>query len=282
MKENKEQVGFQNPKFNGLVELNIAQGEAKDAKGVLVIMHGLGEHINRYAHVFDFFNQNGYHVLGCDFLGHGKSSGKKGHIPGGIDTMMDIIHAMVSKAEAQYPGLPVFLFGHSMGGCGVINYLMRKSPKIKGVIASAPALRLAFEPPKFLVMLGRLTLKLMPSFTQPNNLDRSALSRDPKVVEAYSNDPLVHGVVSSELGLGLLDAGRWATQNIAATDLSSPLLVYHGTADRLTSAEGTKEFAAKAKSGVDLKLWDGFYHESHNEPEQGEVLKFILDWMNKK
>jgi acylglycerol lipase len=261
------------------IRLNVAEQNAQHPKAVLVIMHGLGEHIGRYQHVFDYFNHKDINVMGCDFPGHGKSDGGRGHVPGGIERMMNIVQEMVDKAKSENPNLPVFLFGHSMGGCVVVNFLMKRKPVIAGVIASAPALKLAFEPPKFLVFLGRLTVKIIPSFAQPNNLERAALSRDKAVVDAYSKDLLVHDLVSSALGIGLLDAGKWAIANIANADLSSPLLVYHGTADRLTSSEGTKEFAQLAKGKVTFKSWDGLYHEMHNEPEKELVLANILEWM---
>ena len=112
-----------------------------------------------------------------------------------------------------------------------------------------------------------------------NGLALDGLARDPEVIRAYTSDPLVHNKISVRLATGMLDAGEWALAHAAEFPL--PLLLVHGTADILTSAKATEEFAASVPAGrCTLKLWEGFYHETHNEPEKAEVLAYMVDWLH--
>jgi alpha-beta hydrolase superfamily lysophospholipase len=210
--------------------------------------------------------------------GHGKSGGPRGHTPS-YDAQLDDITAFFKQIEGKYPDLPRFLYGHSMGGNLALNYVLRRKPDLHGVIVTGPWLKLAFDPPAVKVTLGRLMNSIAPGFTQDSELDTKALSHDAAVVTAYENDPLVHSKISARLFVSIYENGLWALEHAAEFPL--PLLLMHGTADRIASSEASKEFAAKAGSKVTLKLWDGLFHEIHNEPEKAEVFKVMLDWLGK-
>lgn len=247
-------------------------------KAAIALIHGLGEHDGRYAHVGSALSEKGYALLGFDLRGHGKSGGARGHTPS-YDALLDDITAFLKQMEGKYPGLPLFLYGHSMGGNLVLNYTLRRKSNLHGVIATSPWLKLAFEPPAVKVALGRMMNSIAPGFTQPNGLDTKALSHDAAVVTAYENDPLVHDKISARLFSSMHDSGLWAIEHAAEFPL--PLLLMQGSADRLDSLDATKEFAAKAGNKVTLKIWDGWFHEIHNEPEKEEVFKVMLDWLSK-
>ncbi len=265
-------------------------------RGVVCLVHGLGEHTGRYAHVAAALNAAGYAVLGFDLRGHGKSGGPRGHTPT-YDTLMDDIGRLLDEAAARYPGLPRFLYGHSLGGNLVLNYALRhycsgqplrrqpplsgteQSRRVAGVVATSPAIRVAAPLPAVQVALARVMNKLQPGMQMANGLALDGLARDPAVIRAYTSDPLVHNKISVRLALGMLQAGEWALEHAAEFPL--PLLLVHGTADKLTSAPASQQFAAKVRGDCTLKLWEGFYHETHNEPEQGEVLGFMVDWLRK-
>ncbi len=263
------------------------------SRAVVCLVHGLGEHTGRYAHVAAVLNDAGYAVLGFDLRGHGKSGGKRGHTPT-YDTLMDDIAHLLDEAATRYPGLPRFLYGHSLGGNLVINYALRRcsfatdtvtlsaaeqSRRVSGVIATSPGLRVANPLPPLQVTLAKVMNKLQPGMQMANGLALDGLARDPEVIRAYTNDPLVHNKISVRLATGMLDAGEWALAHAAEFPL--PLLLVHGTKDILTSAKASEEFAARAPaSRCTLKLWEGFYHETHNEPEKAEVLAYMVDWLN--
>ena len=247
-------------------------------KAIITLIHGHGEHTGRYAHVGSALAENGYALLGFDLRGNGKSGGKRGHTPS-YSALLDDISAFLRQMEVKYPGLPRFLYGHSLGGNLVLNYTLRNKPKLHGVIATGPWLKLAFNPPAPKVMLGKLMNNLAPGFTQASGLETRALSHDDAVVSAYENDPLVHDKISARLFISIYESGLWALEH--AAEFPIPLLLMHGSADRVTSCEASKEFAEKAGSKATFKMWDGLFHEIHNEPEKAKVIQVMLDWLGK-
>ncbi|MES2798435.1 MAG: lysophospholipase [Bacteroidota bacterium] len=245
-------------------------------KAVMVIVHGMGEHAYRYVHVAHFFNQHGVAVLAFDHRGHGKSEGKRGHTAS-YDLLMNDLDRFRQKAAELYPNLPILFYAHSMGGNLTLNYLIRNKPEIAGAIITGPYLRLAFNPPKWKVLLGKLSAKIVPTLTQPTGLDASAISSDKQVVANYKNDPLVHDKISSSFFVNVHFAGPYAIEH--ANKIEVPHLVMHGLSDQLTSANGTKEFEKNSNAKATFRYWEGLYHELHNEPAQNEVFQFELEWL---
>lgn len=256
----------------------------EEPKAVLCIVHGHGEHILRYEHAAKVFNQAGYSVIGFDHRGHGQSDGPRGHIPS-YEILMDDVTRFRNEVNEYYPHLPHFIWGHSMGGNIVLNYVLRHADKIgqqlSGVIATGPWLKLAFEPPALQVTLARMMNKIAPAFAQDSGLETSALARDPEVVRAYEQDSLVHSKASARFFVEMFESGLWALEH--ANEFSQSLLLMHGGSDRITSPDASKAFAEKAPADkVTLKVWDGFYHELHNEPEKDEVFNTMLEWMDNR
>ena len=250
-----------------------------EIKAVVCLVHGLGEHGGRYAHLAAFLSQAGYALLVFDLRGHGKSQGQRGYASS-FGVLLDDISHLLEEAARRHSDRPRFLYGHSLGGSLVLDYALRRRPQLAGVIATGPGLRTAFEPPAWKVTLGKIMYRLWPALSMSNELDRQGLSRDPKVVRAYNSDPLVHDRVTARLGIDLLQSGLWAMEHAAEFPL--PLLLMHGAADRITSAQASREFAAKAGDRCTLKIWDGLYHEIHNEPEKEQVFAFLLEWLKRK
>lgn len=247
-------------------------------RAVIVLVHGMGEHSLRYEHVAGFLNSKGLAVLTFDLRGHGRSGGKRGHIPA-IEGFYNEIGKIVAEAEIRFPEIPLFLYGHSMGGGLVLGYSLRRHPQISGVIATSPWIQLAFQPSAFMVALGRLTRSLIPGLSQPSGLKAEHLSHDPAVVKAYLADPLVHDRITSATGIGMLELGNWL--NTYAGEFPFPLLLVHGVDDQITSAKATAALAERITGDVTVKLWQDGYHEMHNEPNKQEVLDFIGNWVEK-
>lgn len=246
---------------------------------VAVLVHGFGEHSARYKEtVIPMLLNSDLAVITYDNVGHGKSSGKRGHCPS-YDALLTILSNVLEKAKSRYGNLPVFLYGHSMGGNLVLNYALRSDSKISGVIATSPYLRLAFQPPKWKMVLGKVMMRIMPSITLPSGLDPKGISRIPEEVENYKNDPLVHDKVSPMFSFPVIDAGESAIQN--ADQLKANTLLLHGTADPIIDYKGTKEFHQNSDKTT-LKLFEGGYHELHNDLCQVEMLDFISDWLRQR
>ncbi len=249
-------------------------------RAVVALAHGLGEHLARYIHVAQFFADNGIATVAYDRRGHGKSGGQRGHTPD-YALYLDEMQVLISEAKTRFPNIPVFLYGHSMGGNIILNYALRRNVSdITGVISTGAVIRLAFRPNPVVLFLGKITKIIYPSFSQKNQLETAALSRDKSVVDAYIADPLVHDSLSSVAGLGILEYADYLCNN--PQKFPVPLYITHGGEDRLTSSPGSEWFGKNYTGDITLKIWDGLYHEIHNEPEQATVLGEIVEWVNSK
>jgi alpha-beta hydrolase superfamily lysophospholipase len=244
-------------------------------KAMVILVHGMGEHLERYSRsVIPILNQYGASVLAYDNIGHGQSSGKRGHCPS-YEALQDLLGEIISLAKTEAPQLPLFLYGHSMGGNLVLNYGLRTG-NIDGIIASSPYLRLAFEPPKWKMGLGRFLLGILPGITLPTGLDPNAISQQATEVAAYKNDPLIHDKVSPMFSFPIMEAGEWAINE--AQNLKTPTLLIHGTADALIDYGATEAFHAKCNAST-LHLIDKGYHELHHDLKRVQFLKHIGDWL---
>jgi alpha-beta hydrolase superfamily lysophospholipase len=185
---------------------------------------------------------------------------------------------LIAEYKKTFPGIPVFVYGHSLGGGIVLQYILSKNPGIKGAIVTSPWLRLSFEPARIKVLLAKAIKNLLPSLVQRSGLVVSYISHDQKIVDAFISDPLNHDKITVGLFYSAVTAAQYSLQH--AGDLKMPLLLMHGSDDQLTSPQGSRDFASKTKM-AELKIWDGGYHELHNEPFKDEVFSYIVKWIEK-
>jgi len=262
---------------NGQILRGFLNSPGDRTRANIIFVHGLGEHINRYNFWAGSFNREGIGFTGLDLPGHGSSDGRRGYIRSYsfTDEMLDIL---LQHIWSTFPGVPVFLYGHSLGGGIVLDYLLRKKPAVKGAIVTSPWLKLSFQPDKFKLALISVIKNILPGLVQPSGLVTANLSRNRDVVEKYNSDPLVHGKISVSLAHSAMKAAERSLRH--SEELEVPLLLMHGSRDMICSPEGSSGFAAGTKL-AELKIWDGGFHELHNEPFKDQVLKYIISWMNR-
>jgi alpha-beta hydrolase superfamily lysophospholipase len=249
--------------------------ESRPLRGHVVLVHGLGEHSGRYDSVALRLAGAGFSLRAFDLRGHGRSSGRRGDTR--LEPALADLERLRCGAAAESPGLPIFLYGHSLGALIVLTALVRRRPGVSGAVVSAPPLRNALRRQTAKVLLARALGALLPGITLPTGLDPEALSRDPAVTAAYRADPLVHDRGS----LGLARDSLAATVQVeAATTLGAPVLVVHGSADRIAFVEGSRALAARLPGTVTLREHAGLFHEPHNEPERELVLAEIAGWLD--
>jgi alpha-beta hydrolase superfamily lysophospholipase len=246
-------------------------------KANILLVHGLGEHSGRYEHMADFYTQEGYAVTSFDLPGHGKSTGKRGSAS--YDEIVEDIDYSLAQLRKESPDKPLFLFGHSLGGALVLYYVLKKKPTLSGVISQAPSLAAGYPIPGWKQLLAQVMSTLYPGMTMENGLDRGQLSRDPEIEKQYSADPLVHPLISARLGWDLLEKGK-AMQGEAECFPQLPYLIQVSSVDQLTDPKATIRFAENMRGNITLKVWEGFYHELHNEPEKKEVFAYTLNWLD--
>lgn len=247
-------------------------------KASVLIVHGLGEYKGRYKHIAAAFNEENYSAYALDMRGHGDSEGPKGYSPS-FQQLLDDLKLAIDKVYSE--NKPLFLYGHSLGGNVVANYLIHNDDKrIKAAIITSPWFTLKMKASLLKLALGHLMLKIFPKFTQNSNLNPNNLSQDEAVAKEYREDPKVHQKITAAMFFGVRKAGLFAIAN--SEKINIPVLLSHGTGDKITDPDATKEFGEKAGSNVTLKLWPDMYHETHNEIEKDKVIEYNINWLNQQ
>lgn len=246
------------------------------AKAVLVITHGLGEHSGRYLNVVNALVPQGYAIYALDHRGYGRSPGQRGHINDWAEYREDL-RRFVQMVQEREAGRPLFLLGHSMGGCIALDYAEHYPEGLQGVVASAPAVG-KLDMPTALAVMSKLLSTVWPTLSVSSGLDAAAISRDTAVVQAYQNDPLVHDKGTPRLATEL-DKAAQETMARAGT-FQPPLLLIHGDADRLVNVQNTRNFyTAVPHHDKKLIIYEGGYHESHNDLHKDQMLADLTTWL---
>ena len=252
-------------------------------RGTLLLVHGLGEHAGRYAHVAAFLARQGWALLAYDQRGHGRSPGPHGGIPA-HDSLLADLGAVITQARQQRTG-PLLLLGHSMGGLVAGRFVaegLAPQPApwwqaVDGLVMSSPALDPGMNLAQRLLLA--VAAPLAPNLALGNGLRPAWVSRDPAVVRAYVADPLVHDRVTPRLVRFIVDAGQQVLQ--AAPRWRLPTLLLYAGADRCVAPRGSAAFAAAAPAGVlQHRRYGGLSHEIFNEPEQAQVLADLGAWLS--
>jgi len=266
--------------FKGVRDANIyyqAWLPVGEVKAVLLIVHGLGEHSGRYKNVVDHFVPLGYAVYGLDHLGHGRSEGKR-EMVARFEDFTDTLTIFYKMVTGWQPGKPVFLLGHSMGGLIASYYLLDHQADFKGAVISAPAIKIGESITPATITLSKILSKLAPGMGMLG-LDASKISRDPQVVTAYANDPLVfHAKTPARLAAEMLKAMLRVTAEVGKITL--PFIVVQGSEDKLVDPRGAQMLYDRASStDKTIKVYEGLYHEVFNEPERARVLGDVEAWL---
>lgn len=247
-------------------------------KAMVLAVHGMGTHSGRFEGIAAELAEEGVCSFCYDHPGHGNSPGKRGHFES-YDELLDALADVEKHCRAKYPDLPLFLYGHSMGGNVVANYILRRKPLISGAIISSPWLKLAFDPPFFKLILAKMVVNLFPGLRQRSSLNVNFISHDPEIRAKYDNDPMVHSFITPKFFLETSKAGLYALEH--AREFTTPLYLYHGTEDHVTLFSASKKFAANAPNCT-FTEWEGCYHEVHNEWVKKDLMKDIFGFIDKR
>jgi len=249
-------------------------------KATLLVIHGLGEHSGRYQQLAEYFCSEDVAVVCPDHLAHGLSPGKRGHVQRFEDYLF-VVEELRDELERDYPRLPCFVLGHSMGGLIVATYLLENQDRFAGTIFSGAAFRLTDDPSKLLRWIVDFLAFIFP-IVGVMKIDGRKVSRDLDIVNAYLRDPLVHHkLYSARLISEFIKAIENLQRQVSA--ISIPALVMHGEADTLTAPEGSREFFENISSeDKALKMLPGVYHEILNEPEGCQLMSDMKAWINER
>lgn len=261
------------------LELFYQKWIVNEARGVVIIAHGLGEHSSRYQHLLDQMAGKNLSFYALDHRGHGRSQGKRGHILSFNNFLADL-DILVQMARSENPDLPIILLGHSMGGVIAFQYALRYPKTINGLILSSAGLLPILDAPVWQQKLVRILSRIYPGLVVANGLNAAGLSHDQTVVDNYLNDPLVHDKVSVRWFTEFIFAGQEALRR--AGEITMPLLIIHGKEDPIVDYRGSEQTMELASSSdKTLYVFDGLLHETMNETldQRQEVLAKVEQWI---
>jgi alpha-beta hydrolase superfamily lysophospholipase len=252
------------------------------SRGVVLLVHGLGEHAGRYEHVAHALRDWGFEVRAYDQRGHGESSGKPGTLPSNM-ALLDDLAEVVDDTRQQYPDLPLILLGHSMGGLVAGHFVSLRIRPVNALVMSSPALDAGLG--RLQKLLLKVLPRIAPNLSVNNGLDANFISHDAQVVKSYLADRLVHNKISPRLALFIATAGP-ATVAAAPHWFTPTLLMYAGE-DKLVNPSGSDQFAKLAITStkvkpdmVTAKRFDGYYHELFNELAPEPVFECLKNWLD--
>lgn len=255
--------------------------EGQPPRALLCIVHGVGEHIDRYARMAEFYNNHGFVVFGIDNRGHGRTQA-----PGGVghaaprSLVLDDVALELRTMKKEYPDLPVFLYGHSLGGNIVLSYRLLRGSLVDAYVVTSPWLILANPLSKPQELGGRLLAKLRPATPIETGLDASGISTVHDEVEQYRRDPLVHGKISVLTAIESIDLAKDILAK--AGEVRSPILLIHGDQDPICSVEGSRLLAKNSGSWLRYVEFPGVRHEVHNDTSREQLYETVLAFLEEQ
>ncbi len=251
-----------------------------EIKAVLLIVHGLGEHSGRYMNVVNHFVPLGYAIYGLDHLGHGRSEGDRE----GVEAFSDYTETLdifVNQVKQWQNEVPLLMVAHSMGALIGLTYLTDHQAHFKAALISGPPVKIPENISAVTIFVGKILSKILPK-VGVIGVDAQGVSRDPEVVKAYLEDPLVFkGKTPARLAAEMLRA--MTSLETSASKIELPIFIIHGGADRIVDPTGAKEVFEKIQSGdKSIKYYEGYYHEVFNDLGFESALEDVQHWLDKQ
>lgn len=267
---------YQWKSFDGLDLYALQWPSNERPEAVVAFVHGLGDHCRRYDEWFSKFTDRNYSVLTFDYRGHGRSQGKRGVIRQYDDLLKDVA-LLHEKATMLFPGIPLVLYGHSLGATLVLSYILRSVSQPDLAIASSPWLQLSNPPGKFVSDLMKIANIVAPSFTFKTGLHSSDFSTLDGFSEKREKDAYVHNRISARLFLEVEKETKWISTHL--TDVETPLLLMQGRDDLIMDGAATRRLYNGSPGHISYRDWNYAGHQLHNSERSREVMDFITDWI---
>lgn len=255
--------------------------ERENPRAVVCIIHGIGEHAARYERVASFMREEEIGILSMDLPGHGLSAGKRGHCSPRL-SILSYVDELIREADRRYPGIPLILYGHSMGGNIVLDY--RRKGELNQVpqayIVTSPWILLKKPVPRPLVRALEMGERLVSQVPVSAGIKPDKLGNK-KNYDSQPGKEMLHNVITVSTAL---DAIRVGEEILETEDIGKKLLLMHGTADYICDIEGSRKFSRISRN-CEFVEWPGYYHEIHNgnKTEDGtEVIRYMIDWIKKQ
>ena len=268
-------------KDNLILQCRAWLSQKNPTKGTVYLLHDLGEHSARYAHIAEEFSDQGYHFVGFDLRGHGLSEGRRGHSSKFTHLMNDIEQLICqSIRHFDFSREHRILYGQGFGGNLALNYGLRRKPNLSGMIITSPIFSTPMTKSKIRYAWLQFMANTFPKLRYRHPIKSSDLSRDLILNKAYQDDVYNQNKISTRLALDIHRSGQYALANAEKLDI--PLLLMHGTSDKITSHSVSKSIAEKVGNMAELVLWENARHELHNEIDNHLIIKKMIAWLEKE
>ncbi len=245
-------------------------------KATLCLVHGFGEHSGRYDSWARKFCEHDIMVYSIDYRGHGKSEGKRG-VVNSIAEINDDINAMLRRCKGSWRDIPNYIYGHSMGGLLVLNFLMKRRSDFEGAIVTSPCLGLTKPLSPFKTKAIKYLDYIIPKRTFSAGISSEQMTQSSDLVEERESDELMHGRISVRLFNQVHE--RTVELNTVPQNVRIPIFMAHGLADPVTDPEATIRFAEKYTPLTTFVGYENALHELHNEPVADELFDEIIKFM---
>lgn len=262
------------------LRLHAIAWKAERPRAAVFLSHGLGEHAGRYAGLARDFTRRGISLYVLDHRGHGRSGGPRAYTPR-FARLVDDLEGFRRRVARDAPGLPLFLYGHSLGGLIALRWLQAHGDvKLAGAVLSAPLLEVKVQAPRWKLALAAPLSRLLPALPMKNEIDPAELTHDAAHVRAYREDPLVSNRITPRLFTEMVAA--MAQARAEGARITVPLLFLIPGEDSIVQEDENLRFAAELRGDVTVRRYPGFRHEPHNEVERDQPVGDVLAWMDER
>ena len=267
---------YQWKSFDGL-DLYAIQWVAEERpKTVIAFVHGHGDHCRRYDEWFSKIKDKSIAILTFDYRGHGRSQGKRGVIRTYTEFLEDI-SLLHQKATELFPGIPIVLYGHSLGATIVLSYLLRSQKLPELAIITSPWLELKKTPGKWLSLFIKGSNRIAPAITFRTGLKGTDFSANEGFAEKREKDELVHNRISARLFSEVEREAKWIISYFS--EIKTPLLLMQGQGDKVMKYQATRRLSQGAPGQVNYKEWKMAGHQLHNSEDSDEIIEYLMDWI---
>lgn len=264
--------------FDGL-DLYALHWPSVHPSAVIAFVHGHGEHCRRYEDWFQQLSAHNFSIVTIDYRGHGRSQGKRGVITRFDDLLQDVA-VLIEKASELYPGFPLVLYGHSLGGTMVLSYLLRHGLKPYAGVVTSPWLLLKHPPGKFRTALIRLANRIAPFLTFGTGFHTDDFSAGNDEGLKLEKDVYLHNRISPRLFMEAEKEAKWILAHIG--ELKTPLLLLQGKADLIMDGTGMEKLMNRYPATITWRVWEDAGHQLHNGNQHTVVLEFMNDWIKQQ
>jgi len=276
---------YRNFQFESDIKLIGYEWKGDRPRSVVCLVHGIGEHAGRYDRIGEAFKDSGIALVGMDLRGHGLSSGKRGHTSPRKSILKDI-DGLIEYGRREYPDIPLFLYGHSMGGNIALDYRRRGNHRTipEGYIITSPWIILKRKIPGYLYLFSKLMAKVKPDLLMDSDIKDEALGNK-DIIDKQANPHLRHGKISVKTALEGIETGKAllnGSLEIRGEGKLKPFLIMQGDADKICDPEGSRSIARLENDRCTYIEWEGLYHEIHNgspTADGTDVIKAIIEWI---